>query len=142
MTRVAVQFSDNPDMSVAQRQRVVPLNTLRTQITGAIDGWRSSRIRSFQAKARRYEGRVAALLVMALDGDAVTPPAAFTELRDEIMAERTSWGRFEYLISAFILAVVGFVALTLVQKFVWPFKLEKENLWLAGRAGALAACRT
>jgi pyruvate/2-oxoglutarate dehydrogenase complex dihydrolipoamide acyltransferase (E2) component len=55
------------------------------------------------------------------------------------MAERVSWGRFEYLISAFIVAVVVFWLLTLVQHFIFTFKDQNVNLWLAGRAGALGA---
>ena len=137
--RVAIQFCDNVDGSRSQRQRVVPLNNVRTQITGLIDGWRNSRIPSLQVKARRYEGRLAAILVMALDGDSATPAASLTDLRDEITDERNSWGRFEYLISAFVISLAVFVALTLIQKFVWPFKEQNENIWLAGRAGALGA---
>lgn len=138
-TRVAVQYSDNSTEANPQRQRVIPLNNLRTQINGLINGWRSSRSHLFQSKARRYDGRVAAALVLALDGDTTTPAAALTELRDEIMAERVSWGRFEYLISAFIVAVIVFCLLTLVQHVIWTFRDQNLNLWLAGRAGALGA---
>jgi hypothetical protein len=55
------------------------------------------------------------------------------------VAERTSWGRFEYMISAFTALVLAVLIFTLVQHYVFHFAITSENIWLAARAGAVGA---
>jgi hypothetical protein len=96
--RVSVQFADDETTAAVQRKNMARLNLIRTQITSLINGWSKSRLSSFKAKARKYEGRVATALILCLEDDVTAACAALDEIKADIIAERTSWGRFEYLI--------------------------------------------
>jgi hypothetical protein len=137
--RVAVQYSDYLQIAEAQRKLLAPLNGVRSQINGLINGWRNSKARWFRARAGRYDTRVAAALVLAFEEDSANALVALNETRDVVLAERTSWGRFEYLISASVVAAVALVAFTFAQKKVYPFTIPADNIWLAARAGTVGA---
>src|SRR5215469_14507409 len=79
--RVSVQYADDDGVAASQRAKMAPLNSLRTQINGLIDGWRSSKFKPFQGKARRYDGRVAAALILCLEGDGTTALASLTQTK-------------------------------------------------------------
>jgi hypothetical protein len=137
--RVAVQYADYPQFAEAQRKLLAPLNGVRSQINGLINGWRNSSAGWFRAKARRYDTRVAAALVLALEEDSANALVALNDTRDDVLAERTSWGRFEYLISASFAAAIALVIFTFAQKKLYPFTVPADNIWLAARAGTVGA---
>jgi hypothetical protein len=137
--RVSIQYSDSDSEASEQRKSIAPLNRLRTEIGGLIDGWRSSRVQAFRDKTQRYDGQVAAALILCLEGDGPTALLSLASTKDSVVAERTSWGRFEYMISAFTALVLAVLIFTLVQHYVFHFAITSENIWLAARAGAVGA---
>ncbi len=137
--RVSVQFADDEQVASQQRKDMSTLNLTRAQITGLIDGWSRSRWQPFKAKAKKFEGRVATALVLSLEGDNSAALASLNDTKADIIAERSSWGRFEYLISALMLALFAIVVFTFVQKKIYPFTTPSGNIWLAARAGTVGA---
>ena len=146
--RVMVQYADdgvkdpsNPNASLAdtQRAKMACLNPLRSQITGLIDGWEKSRNPRLAERARRYNARVAAALNQCLEGDSNSPMQALTEVRDEIAAERASWGRFLYLSSALAVAAAFCAAFWIIKAHVFGPTHPTAALWLAARAGTIGA---
>jgi hypothetical protein len=137
--RVAVQFADDEQAASQQRKDMATLNLTRAQITGLIDGWSRSKWELFKAKAKKFEGRVATALVLSLEGDSVAALASLNDTKADIIAERSSWGRFEYLISASVLALLAITVFTFVQKKIYPFSTPSGNIWLAARAGTVGA---
>ncbi|OYD77420.1 UNVERIFIED_ORG: hypothetical protein BDU10_2522 [Burkholderia sp. CF145] len=143
--RVIVQHADDGELgddskslANAQRARMAVLNPLRSQITGLIDGWERSKKKSLAERARRYNARVAAALNQCLEGDQTSPLTVLTEVRDEIVAERASWGRFLYLLSALCAAIV-FCIIFWVLKSTYFKPTQTGGLWLAARAGTIGA---
>src|SRR4249920_3911932 len=63
--RVMVHFADAEAEAKRQSATLAPLNPLRGDINGLIDGWRSSKKARLQARAKRYDRRVADALGMA-----------------------------------------------------------------------------
>src|SRR5258708_5949574 len=136
--RVAVQYADDAEKAAEQRAFMASLNGVRSQITGLIDGWQRSKADRLKARAVKYNSRVAACLIMCLEGDKDHALPSLIEIKTEIYDERTSWGRFEYLISAFIVSIV-LVGLFFLAKHWLPFPPDTGGLWLAGRAGTVGA---
>ena len=128
--RVAVAWSQDDEEAKEQRNRLTPLNVLRNEITGLVDGWRSGDPAD-HARALRYDGRVAAALVVALEGDATSAVTVLTQVKSDILDERTSAGRFDQLKSGLALQVVIVSALALLNS---DFKTE------ATHPGFLVAC--
>ncbi|MEA2997141.1 MAG: hypothetical protein QOG74_2690 [Alphaproteobacteria bacterium] len=137
--RVSVQFSDDENVASQQRKDMSTLNLTRAQITGLIDGWSRSRWELFKAKAKKFEGRTATALVLSLEGDSGAALASLNDTKADIIAERSSWGRFEYLISASLLALLAIIVFTFVQRKIYPFTTPSGNIWLAARAGTVGA---
>jgi hypothetical protein len=138
--RVAVQYSDNEALADRQRTDTAKLSVLRSEINGLIDGWRRSKKGVFLARARRYDGEVAAALIQCLEeGNPDNARAQLQRTRDDVLAERTSWGKSEYLIYAAIAGFIAIVIFTVMQHYVFPFKTPSENIWLAARAGTVGA---
>jgi hypothetical protein len=137
--RVSVQFADDENVAAQQRKDMSTLNLTRAQITGLIDGWSRSRWESFKAKAKKFEGRTATALVLSLEGDSAAALASLNDTKADIIAERSSWGRFEYLISASLLAMLAIIVFTFVQRKIYPFTTPSGNIWLAARAGTVGA---
>jgi len=113
--RVVIQFADADAAAAAQRKQMSALNGLRMQIDGLIDGWRKSD--RFREKASRYDDRVAAALILCLEGDGESATAALRDIKNDILDERTSWGRFEYLISAVCFSALVIVILAVIGYF-------------------------
>jgi hypothetical protein len=139
---VIVQYAD--DDGEAQRQRIAgsALNPLRRQIDGLIDGWRADPKR--QAKAARYDARVAAALRVYLEGDPSSAHVNLEQVKQEIIEERTSVARFLYLIAAFVTASILFLLfLSFSQPWfhdhIYKFSAEAQPVWFAARAGAVGA---
>jgi hypothetical protein len=137
--RVGVQYADSDATATDQRKAMSVLNGLRTQINGLIDGWRTSKLTSFSSKAKRYDSRVAAALILCLEGDGNTAKAALSDIKQNVLDEHTSWGRFEYLISASVISLISILLYTLAQKVILHFSVPDGNIWLAARAGTVGA---
>jgi hypothetical protein len=99
--RAAVQFADDEELAAKQRKAMAPLNVLRAQINALVDGWR----KSSPDKVKGYDARVAAALILCLEDDVASAQASLTEIKDDILAERNSWGRLQYLLSASLVAI-------------------------------------
>ena len=103
--------------------------------------WRTHRAK----RAERYNRRVGDTLIFALEGDVPGALVLLTKIRQEILDERTAWARFQYLIAAFILAVVaGGVVLMLYwlpELSTHPTEVDPKwwrVVWCGG-AGAIGA---
>ena len=137
--RVVVQYADDDATATEQRQRMASLNLVRSQINGLISDWTKSKIESFKEKSDKYERRVASALILCLEGDGAAAIASLNDIKDDIVAERTSWGRFEYLISASIFSLASIGIFALMQHAFFSFAEPSGNIWLAARAGTIGA---
>jgi hypothetical protein len=157
--RVSIQFADDQVLGSEQRRALVNLNPHRGQINGLIDGWRAVGEKGYhapqrllfwravskceiRAKVAMFDRRVADALVMALQADPCHAAALLAEIKTDLLAERTSAARIDYiaiaaLVTAAILLVAGIVGSSLfgLAGLTAPARL----LWLAGGAGALGA---
>lgn len=137
--RLVVQYADDPKRADEQRKKMATLNGLRMQIEGLVYGWRMSRFATHRRRAKKFDIRVAAALVLCLEGDSETAHAALIEIKDDIVAERTSWARFEYLITASLISLGAVALLFAIQRQLLPFNLPPGDLWLSTRAGVVGA---
>jgi len=137
--RVVIQFADDDTKARQQRQQLATLNLVRAQINGLISDWSKSRYARFREKAAKYESRVASALILCLEGDGVAALASLNDIKADIVAERTSWGRFEYLISASIFSLIAIGVFTFLQHKYFRFPVPSGNIWLAARAGTIGA---
>jgi len=137
--RVVIQFADDDTKAREQRQQLATLNLVRAQINGLISDWSKSRYARFREKAAKYESRVASALILCLEGDGVAALASLNDTKADIVAERTSWGRFEYLISASIFSLIAIGVFTFLQHKYFRFPVPSGNIWLAARAGTIGA---
>ncbi|MDX0722942.1 hypothetical protein GOD64_29885 [Sinorhizobium medicae] len=113
--RVMVQFADDAKLGSEQRLALSPLNPIRGEINGLIDGWRSGSLISSERKkliARRFDRRTADALTIALQGDQTHAAALLKAVKADLLDERTSMGRAEYLVIAIICAIVMFLGLS------------------------------
>jgi len=104
--RVMVHFADDPAEAKAQSTALAQLNPVRGEVNGLIDGWRSSGDPKKIHKEKLYDRRVADSLIAALQGDLPGAMALMVSTKQDIVDERTSWARFEYLIVASVAAAV------------------------------------
>jgi len=143
--RVAVQYSDSSHEADQQRKAMAAMGPLRGEIDGLIDGWRTGSSHSFfglengavlRSKADRYERRVGDALVVALEGDVSNAMATLGAIKQDILNERTSWARFEYLVAAFAMAMtVMFVAFLIASTY--PVGREGRTVTHGGVAAAV-----
>ena len=98
--RVLIHFADALDKRVAQRRDLIRFNPIRGEINGLINGWRTSKYAALQSRARRFDRRVADALTVALEGDLDGASLLLDRVKQDIIAERTSWARFLYLMIA------------------------------------------
>jgi hypothetical protein len=113
--RVMVQYADDAKLGSEQRLALAPLNPIRGEINGLIDGWRSgSLINSDQKKhiAKRFDRRTADALTIALQGDQAHAATLLKAVKADLLDERTSVGRAEYLAMAIICGIVMFLGLS------------------------------
>lgn len=141
--RVMVQYDDTPAERQKQMRCLVGLSQLRGEITGLIDGWRSDQRRRLRAKSKRFDRRVADALALALEEQPAMAAAALTQVKTDILNERTSWARFQYLIIASITTLAWIVLLCFFtsnwyRRAIFPFD-DTRDLWLAAGAGAVGA---
>jgi hypothetical protein len=141
--RVMVHYADDPAEAAGQRTALVRLNPLRGDINGLIDGWRWDTPR-LQAKAKRYQRRIADALVVALEKDPDGAMGILQEAKSDIIDERTSVARFQYLLAAAI-AVLAVALLVWALSRTWfpnllgLFPASAHSLWVGAGAGALGA---
>lgn len=133
---VMVHFADENDLANTQRAELARLNPLRGQINGLVDGWRTSTgdNNPRRARAERYDRRVADALIVAFEGDIDTAQQLLTEIRQDILGERTGAGRVEYLAAALGtgLAVVLFI---LLATLIGDYHGTSLALWRSAAAG-------
>ena len=137
--RVMVHLADDPVLAAAQQATLVCLNSVRGEIDGLIDGWRGSKA----AKAASFDRRVADALIIALQGFACQAQAMLQATRGDLVEERTSWARFQYLLAALAATLVT-VGLTVSISAPWfrnvyAFEPVAQSLWSAVAVGALGA---
>lgn len=149
--RVTVQFADDPELEKQQREWMAKLAPLRSEITGLVEGWRGSGTfwfawirgsRMQESAAERYDRRVAAALVRALEGGVEDAITILTQIREDIIAERKSRARALYLVyAALAVAVFGLLAgLAAVLPARPSFSnMYGQSLWLGVAAGGLGA---
>lgn len=135
--RVLVHYADDEDEAKRQAATLAPLNPARGEINGLIDGWHSSDRGSVQAKAKRYSRRVADALGVALEGDASGSLAVLTSIKADLVDERTSWARFQYLIAAALVAVVVVLVTAIIGAYLTSGSVRA--LWLALAGGTVGA---
>ena len=63
-----IQFADDERLGRRQRRALAPLNSIKGEINGIIDGWRSSTSPDKEAKAKLFDRRVADALHRRLPG--------------------------------------------------------------------------
>lgn len=155
--RVAIQFADDAAIGTLQRKAISPLNPLRGQINGLIDGWRaaegddynagSSRIffwrprdsHEIRAKAAMFDRRVADTLAMALQGDVEGAELLLAEIKTDLLDERTSIARIDYIAFAGLAALLLVLFALVMTSWLGRNDPEERRLWLACGAGALGA---
>lgn len=142
-SRVTIHFSDDPDQAEKQRATLAPLGPLRSEIAGLIDGWRNAKHERERAKAERFDRRVADAIVIALQGDSTGALLLLQTVRDDIIADRKSWARFQYLIVAASTAGITLVVLFLLSSkwFGETFTLYAgvKLIWLSAGGGTMGA---
>ena len=144
--RVLVQFADASDLAATQRNALAPLNPLRGEINGLIDGWRagsdgilpSAGKRDLKARAERYDRRSGDALIVALEGDVASARIILSGIKQDILSERTSWARLLYLLAAFVAACFFGLAAAVSTSLV-KFRSPGIDLWQAGVAGGAGA---
>ena len=132
--RLVVRFADDPLLKSEQRKGLASLNPIRGEINGLIDGWRLQYKRSgLREKAARYDRRVADALIVALEHDVDSAETILTQIKQDIIEDRVSWARLEYLVSALL---ISFILITIVWLFASG---QAYDLWRSAAAGALGA---
>ena len=134
--KVSIQFADDRTEADSQRKAMAPLNILRGEINGLIDGWRlKKRGDRRYRRALRFDRRVGDALVFAFESDVPDAAIALASVKQDILNERIAWAQFEYLLSAFF---AGVVAIVLMQMTRTP-PTHGASLWAAAEAGAVGA---
>jgi hypothetical protein len=122
--RAAIQYADDETAAAMQRKAMAPLNIVRAQINALVDGWRRTR----PEKARGYDSRVAAALILCLEDDVASAKASLTDIKNDFLAERNSWGRLQYLLSASLVAAIFAAILALAWAASVKFQCPPPNL--------------
>ena len=116
---------------------------LQGQINGLIDGWREHRREHLRAKAAMFDRRVADALKLALIGGAAQAGESMTEIKDDVLEERTSPARVDYAVVAAMAAVAAVLFACLMTsppfRLWYDYSTESDLLWLGLGAGALGA---
>lgn len=137
--RVTIQYSDAPDIESTQRSRLSSLALVRAEINGLMADWRDNT--RYRYRVKRYDARVAAALIEALEDNLASALPALTAIRDELVADRMTRARFLYLLTAAIFATViaaGSIAIS-NHDTTTPCAAPFLTLLHATAAGALGA---
>jgi hypothetical protein len=136
-----VQFADDPKLGGEQRLALAPLAPIRGEINGLIDGWRISATPDKSAKAKLFDRRAADAVTVALQGDQPQAMELLKILKADILEERTSVARSQYVIVAAITAVVLVLVFGLATRLPETVRsfVDANLLWLAVGMGAVGA---
>ena len=136
--RVLVHFADADEEAHQQDTALAPLNPIRGQINGLIDGWRASKVGRHIARAQRYDRRVADALQLGLTQDAKGALEVLTGIKSDIVDERTARARFAYLIVASGFSI--FLVLWVWAVIAWFAPTgAAASLWIGLVGGAIGA---
>ncbi len=142
--RVVIQYADDPKLGAEQRQALAPANAIKSQTDGLIDGWRSMSAENASDKKTRaclFDREIAYALLAGLQGYAAVAKTQMEEIRTNVLAERTSIARAQYLLAASIMATLlivifaGFTAKWFIP--IHRFSSATTELWAAAGWGAL-----
>ena len=137
--RVVIQYADDPALGADQRKALAPLNPLRGQINGLIDGWRADERYEPTARAKLFDRRVADALVMGLQGDPAHAEALLAEVKADLIEERTSPARVSYMIWAAVAAGAIVLLALVLARTLFGDDDTVSGLWLGTAAGAIGA---
>ncbi|MDT7951080.1 MAG: hypothetical protein RQ966_06195 [Acetobacteraceae bacterium] len=112
-SRVLAHYADDEVEAKAQSANLAPLNPIRGEINGLIDGWRAGGPKQL-AKAVHFDRRVADALSVALENDTTGALDVLKIVKTDIIDERTSWSRFVYLLAAFAASAIVILVVWLV----------------------------
>jgi hypothetical protein len=136
--RVMVHYADDGAIEKIQRGVMAPLNPARGEINGLVDGWRTSRRQRLAANARRYDRRVADALVACLEDDPAGAATLLEAIKKDLVEERTSWARYQYLmVASGTVAVIVAFCLWLAGAF--DSSTVARALCFAAATGAIGA---
>jgi len=137
--RVVIQYADDDAEGERQRSFLSSLNPVRGEINGLIDGWRSDasdpRKRS---KASLFDRRVADALIAGLQYDA-NACDLLNKVKADVLAERTSIARSQYLVVAATATVVLVAVTWLVTTNWWQIDGTFKLIWPMAGFGGLGA---
>jgi hypothetical protein len=136
--RVVIHYSDDAALEKIQRTAMAQLNPVRGEINGLIDSWRTSKREQLNVNAKQYDRRVADALIACLEDDPVGAAAVLAAIKKDIVEERTSWARYQYLIVASITVVVV-VALALFVANAFNISQVSRTICYATATGAVGA---
>lgn len=145
--RVVIQYADDQALGLEQRRALAPLNPLRGEINGLIDGWRTSDRPGDTCRASLFDRRTADALIAALQGDQVHSEELLRAVKADVLEERTSIGRVEYLryatLSSFAVFLLFGLMTLLLHSGLFPPEIARsihdQHLWLASGLGCLGA---
>ncbi len=136
---VMVQYADDDAVGDKQRRDLLASISLKGEINGLIDGWQTSRFPGLKSKANIFSRRVADALVTALQGDSARACEQLTAIKADVLAERTSIARCQYVAFALAAVIASIIA---VVWLAYPEISIREVVKFAGTAiagGALGA---
>lgn len=162
--RVMVQYADNDLLSengkplgIEQRLALNPLNPIKGEINGLLDGWRSDKAFNAAKKLQRsriFDRRVADALTVALQGGSQQALELLQGVKADILEERKSIGRTEYLIVAAVCGFALFLLFLILSQLSTAFSggtpsggslasfftfIASNDIWLATAVGSLGA---
>lgn len=137
--RIVIQYADDDKLGADQRLALAPLNVLKGEINGLIDGWRSSVVPADNSLARLFDRRVADAVTIALQGDQANPLTLLQTIKADVLAERTSRARSQYLGVAAVVSVGTFLVASILCSGFVPIYANYHALWQAAGFGALGA---
>lgn len=141
--RVAIQYSDVPELQEMQRSAIAKLNPVRGDINGLIDRWRKG-TKARKSAAEQFDRRIADALIIALEGDQDGAANVLAVIKKDVLDERVTWARAEYLMMA--VAIVTGVSIVFwfstcrgFDVATCAFPSTASKLWLAADIGAIGA---
>lgn len=137
--RVVVQFADDDALGLEQRRALAPLNPVRGEINGLIDGWRNSKNEHDKSKAKIFDRRAADALIVALQGDQANAAPLLTAIKADIVSERTSIARRQYMVAAAVALLVVCCITSVLASSLTTMDNMFKALWATAGFGALGA---
>src|SRR5262249_47931235 len=117
------------------RKALARLNPLRGEINGLIDKWRTKPNKVHRAEW--YDRRVGDALVVALEDDVASAETLLKNIKQDILGDRVTIGRFWSLMASLAASVVGVIVLAVVK---WLRSVDTgADLFTAAMTGAVGA---